>query len=223
MATPIDRIHPPRRLVHTANGRAIELRPWSLDDTDALVAAIDASRSELVAFLPWAHTPPTREIQFHVVRRFVADYWAGRDYAMGIFGGDGTILGGVGLHPRIPLNPNGLEVGYWGHSAHAGRGNVTRAVQMLVALAFDHFGTDRLQVMHNEANAASRRVIEKCGFVYEGTMRNVTVAPTPELVAGGLRTTDKSLMYALCPDDLAALDWLADLRAGLSVVDSFGA
>ena len=221
-SAPIDRNHPPRRIVHRGEAGTLVLRPWSLDDVDALVAAIEASRTELVAFLPWAHLPVSRAAQFEVLCLFIADYWAGRDLAMGIFSERGDVLGGVGLHPRIPLNPSALEVGYWGHSAGAGRGNVTRAVRMLVALAFDRFGCDRLQVMHDEANAASRRVIEKCGFAFEGTMRNITVAPTPALVAGGLRVTGRTRMYALCPEDLASLPWLADVRAGLEVFDAFG-
>jgi ribosomal-protein-serine acetyltransferase len=220
---PIDRMHPPRRVVHRGAGKVIELRPWSVDDVDPLVAAIEASRAELRAFLPWAHQPVTRAGQFEVVRRFHADYWAGRDHVMGIFSEAGEVLGGVGLHPRIPLNPKGLEVGYWGHSAHAGHGHVTLAVRMLVALAFDHFDCDRLQVMHDEANEASRRVIEKCGFLSEGTMRNVTVAPTAELLAGGFRASARNRMYALCPEDLAALPWLAELRRHLEIFDAFGA
>ncbi len=218
---PLDRTHPPRRVIHRGDP-VIELRPWSLDDVDALVAALEASRPDLRGFLPWSHLPITRLGQFEVLRRFVADYWAGRDHAMGIFSEVGEVLGGVGLHARVPLNPKGLEVGYWGHTIHAGKGYVTLAVKMAVALAFDHFDCDRLQVMHDEANAASRRVIEKCGFVFEGTMRNVTVRPSAELVAGGYRASGRTLSYALCPEDLAGLPWLAEIRARLQLFDAFG-
>jgi RimJ/RimL family protein N-acetyltransferase len=221
-STPIDRNHPPRRLVLRGDGSAIELRPWSLDDVEPLVAAIEASRKDLAAFLPWAHLPLTRDGQFAVLARFIADYWAGRDLVMGIFSASGDILGGVGLHPRVPLNPKGLEVGYWGHSAHAGRGHVSGAVRMLVALSFDHLGCDRLQVTHDDDNAASRRVVERCGFVFEGTMRNATATPTPGLVAAGFRASGRTRLYALCPEDLAALPWLAAVRAGLELYDAFG-
>jgi RimJ/RimL family protein N-acetyltransferase len=221
-AFPIDRAHPPRRLVYAGDDGVLVLRPWCLDDVEPIVVAIEASRADLRGFMPWAHGPVTRETHYEVLARFHADYFAGKDQALGIFSPANEVLGGVGFHPRTPLNPKALEVGYWGHSAHAGRGNVTRGVRVLIALAFDFFGVDRLQVMHDEANAASRRVVEKCGFVFEGTMRNVTLAPTPELVAGGLKVSGRTRMYALCPEDLASLAWLGGVRDSLEIEDALG-
>jgi RimJ/RimL family protein N-acetyltransferase len=219
---PLDRARPPSRIVYQDGVRYLELRPWSLSDVDALMTAVLDSTPELKGFMPWSHVPPTRESEYTLVARFNADYYAGKEYIFGIFAEDGAVLGGAGLHPRVPLNTRALEVGYWSHSAHAGKGNITLAVQMLIALAFERFDCDRFQVMHDEANAPSRRVVEKCGFVYEATMRNLTQPATEALREGGYLGTARTRMYALCRDDYEALPWLAQVRAHTTLYDALG-
>lgn len=112
MNLPIDRTHPPSEITYDDGARHLTLRPWALTDVDALVDAIRASEPELRHFMPWAHGPITREGYFELVARFQADYWAGREYVWGIFSASGEVLGGVGLHPRVALNPRALEVSY---------------------------------------------------------------------------------------------------------------
>jgi RimJ/RimL family protein N-acetyltransferase len=202
--------------------RHLVLRPWAVADVDALLAAVAASVTELRRFMPWSHKVMTREEEYALLAKFHADYFAGREYIVGMFSGEGEVLGGLGLHPRAPLNPQALEVGYWSHTAHAGKGNTTLAVRMLLALAFDRFACDRFQVMHDEANTASRRVVEKCGFTYEGTLKHYVFPPTEALRAGGFEGTALTRMYAIVRDDLDTLPWLAEVRAHTTVYDALG-
>ncbi len=222
-AFPIDRLHPPTRVTYRDAGRFIELRPYAFTDVDRLAAAHDRSRAERKGFMPWCHAPSTREQDFDLVARFQASYWSGREYVYGVFSEEGALLGGCGLHPRTALNPAALEVGYWCHSEHAGRGYTTLAVKVLAVLAFDRFACDRLQVMHDEANVASQRVVEKCGFVYEGTMRNATAAVTPEVRAGGYLGTGRHRLYGITPEEFSALGWVGEVRAAVTYFDAFGA
>lgn len=218
----IDRAHPPSLVQYRGGGRYLALRPWGLRDVDALLRAVAESAENLRPYMPWAHQAATREEEYALVARFQESYWAGREYVLGMFAEDGTVLGGVGLHPRVSLNPRGLEVGYWCHAAHAGNGWTTLAVRMLTALAFDRFGCDRLQLMHAETNVASRRVAEKCGFLYECTQRGLSAAASASLREGGYRGDGAHRMYALLPEDLAALPWLDEIRAGVTIVDALG-
>ena len=225
---PIDRAHPPSRLVYRDPAgplrhlEYLELRPWAFHDVDALLDAVTRSLPELRAFMPWAHQPMTRETEYALVATFQAQYHAGREYVFGMFSERGEVLGGVGLHPRVALNPTALEVGYWCHSAHAGRGWTTLAVRMLAVLAFDRFGCDRLQVSCDEANVASRRVIEKCGFAFEGVVRNFTLAVDDGVRASGYRGTGRHRLHALVPGDLPQLDWVARVRAATTAYDALG-
>jgi ribosomal-protein-serine acetyltransferase len=221
-AFPVDRTRPPSRVVYRDGARHLELRPWAFADVDALIAAIDQSNPELRRFMPWAHGEATREGYYTLVAKFQADYWAGREYVLGMFSERAEVLGGIGLHPRVPLNPAGLEVGYWCHSAHSGRGWTSLATRMLVALAFDRFGCDRFQVIYDEANVGSRRVIEKCGLPFEGTIRNATAVVSPEVRSGGYAGTGRHRMHALTPDDLGSLEWLEGVRANTTTYDALG-
>jgi RimJ/RimL family protein N-acetyltransferase len=220
---PVDRAHPPSRVVYRDATRHLTLRPWTLADVDALVEAVNASLSDLRAFMPWAHVPVTREVQYAHVVKSQAEYHAGRDFGFGMFSTTGEVIGGLGLHPRVPLNPRGLDVGYWCHTAHAGRGWTTLAVRMATVLAFDRFDCDRLQVSHDEANVASGRVVDKCGFTFEGLVSNILAAVPDDLKAGGYRGTRRHRLYALLPQDLPRLDWIAGVRAAMTIDDALHA
>jgi RimJ/RimL family protein N-acetyltransferase len=185
-----------------------------MTDAEEIVAAIEASLPELRAFMPWAHAPQTLEGQLERLRVGEAKYFAGEELVMGLFR-EPTMLTMVGLHPRVPLNPRGLEIGYWAPTGHAGKGYTTLAVKIALLYAFDKLGADRVQVGCDQTNLASKRVIEKCGFAFEGVQRNILVAATPELVAAGYRGTAHNPSYALFPDTLEALPWVGELRARL--------
>jgi len=58
-----------------------------------------------------------------------------------------------------------LQPGAWG------RGYATEAARSLLRWAFDAFDLNRVQAEADTRNAASARVLEKLGFVREGTLR----------------------------------------------------
>jgi RimJ/RimL family protein N-acetyltransferase len=223
---PISRAHP-ARLIHVRfRGEALVLGPTLMTDAEAIVEGIEASLPELRRFMPWSHLPQTVQGQLERLRGVEADYFAGRELTMGLFrerpGARRELLAMVGLHPRVPLNPRSLEVGYWAPTPHAKKGFTTFGVKCALVYAFDKLGSDRVQVMTDEANAGSRRVIEKCGFAFEGLLRNMTAAPSAALVAGGYVATGRNPMYALFPDTFAALPWVAEVRASMRWVNLAG-
>jgi RimJ/RimL family protein N-acetyltransferase len=222
LAFPIDRLHPPQRIEYRDDSRYLEIAPWTFEEIDASIAAIEASLPELRAFMPWAHLPLTREGQYRVFATFLADWWAGHQYVAALRGRQRELLGGIGLHPRTPLNPRALEVGYWSSTPHAGRGNVALAVRVMTVLAIDRFDCDRLQVLHDEANARSRRVVERCGFTLEGVVRNVIARPGEDFRRQGYCGTSRELLYAITPEDLPRLAWVEAVRANTTLVDAIG-
>lgn len=72
---------------------------------------------------------------------------------------DGEVAGHVGCFERDGLR----EVGYWVGREHWGRGLASRALAEMVARVPER----PLHARVAEHNAASRRVLEKCGFVLE--------------------------------------------------------
>lgn len=64
------------------------------------------------------------------------------------------------------------HIGYWIDERYAGRGIVPAAVNMIVRHAFDRLRLHRLEINFRPENEPSRRVAEKCGFIYEGDRKS---------------------------------------------------
>ena len=79
--------------------------------------------------------------------------------------GDGTLVGGCGIHPGHDDEP---EPGYWIGVPYWGRGYATEAARALIDRAFGKLGCERLTSRARVSNPASRRVLEKCGFQWTG-------------------------------------------------------
>ncbi len=212
-------------LIDAPGGEALVLRPTRMTDVDAILDAFEASQRELRRFMPWSHMKQTTLGQLDRLRQCEADYAAGRELVMALFRREGdkeTMLSMIGLHPRVPLNPTGLEVGYWAPTEHAGQGYTTLGVRVITLYAFDKLGAERVQVMCDEINVASRRVIEKAGFVLEGIGSNLVQAPKREWIDGGYEQSGRFPMYALTPESFAGLPWLPELRARVRYVNALG-
>jgi [ribosomal protein S5]-alanine N-acetyltransferase len=84
---------------------------------------------------------------------------------------DGRIIGHIEFF--IPVNYwDAYELSYQLYDeAHAGHGYTTEAVQLLVDYLFGTKKKHRIQLVIVPDNAASKRIAEKCGFIYEGRLR----------------------------------------------------
>lgn len=60
---------------------------------------------------------------------------------------------------------------YWLFDAYRGRGFASEAVSLLVDYAFGALGLHRIEAAVFAENDASRRLLERLGFVHEGTLR----------------------------------------------------
>ncbi|HOP12045.1 MAG TPA: GNAT family N-acetyltransferase [Oscillospiraceae bacterium] len=65
-----------------------------------------------------------------------------------------------------------VEVEYCIGTQFQNRGYMTEAVNAVIEYGFERLNLHKIQVSHKAGNIASKRVIEKCGFVYEGTLRD---------------------------------------------------
>lgn len=75
----------------------------------------------------------------------------------------------VGYVQLVPID-DGWEIGYHTVKSYAGRGYATEAVQAFLPVMMDKLGLTQVAGICDAKNAASIRVLEKCGFtrVYEG-------------------------------------------------------
>ena len=84
---------------------------------------------------------------------------------------DGELLGGVGVY-QLEESAGRAEVGYWLGHEHWGQGYATEAVNLLVRVAFARLGIHRVEARVYPWNGASCRVVRRCGFRYEGRLRD---------------------------------------------------
>ena len=64
------------------------------------------------------------------------------------------------------------ELGYCVARDYQGQGIASEALQCVSRYLLDEVGFHRIQLRHTEGNEASGRVMQKCGFRYEGTQRH---------------------------------------------------
>ena len=100
-----------------------------------------------------------------------AAFGEGKAYEFKIVDADGAYLGGCGLNQIDVINKR-ANLGYWVRSRAAGRGITPRAVFLLRDWAAANTDLHRLEVVVATGNLRSRRVAEKCGAVFEGTLRH---------------------------------------------------
>jgi len=83
----------------------------------------------------------------------------------------GEAAGGIGVDPGEGIYANCGRFGYWLGEPYWGRGIMTAAVRATSDYILKHLGLMRLEAPVFEWNPASMRVLEKCGFVREGVLR----------------------------------------------------
>ena len=82
----------------------------------------------------------------------------------------GASIGTVGLHAYDTANRK-IEVGYDLSRAHWGRGLMHEALVAVLDHAFEGLGVHRVEAFVHVANHRSSRLLERLGFVREGTIR----------------------------------------------------
>ena len=85
------------------------------------------------------------------------------------------VIGSIGLHEdRKRDHQNAKMLGYVLAEPYWGKGLMTEAAKRMIKYAFEELRIDLLSVYHYPHNQRSKRVIEKCGFHYEGTLRQAS-------------------------------------------------
>jgi ribosomal-protein-alanine N-acetyltransferase len=162
----------------------LTLRPPTHADFRDWTALRDSSRAFLVPWEPaWAEDHLTRKAFTNRV------YWAGRAIGQGtavplflIRREDQCLIGAVTLD-NIRRGPaQSSTLGYWIGAPHARQGYMREALEAVVHHAWTKLDLSRLEAACLPENTASRGLLEKVGFKYEG------VAQSYLQIAGRWRT-----------------------------------
>jgi RimJ/RimL family protein N-acetyltransferase len=158
--------HPPSPVL-LEDGSA--LRFLTVDDAASVAAAVRASLEHLRPWMPWADEQ-SADVAFQRdrIRRQPAIAARGEEWQYGLFGAGrppdrpAPCLGSFGLMTR--RGPGTIEIGYWVHVDHIGRGHAKRAVAALLDVAFGFEGVDQVLICCDEANARSAAIPRALGF-----------------------------------------------------------
>ncbi len=82
----------------------------------------------------------------------------------------GPMIGYVGLYRMAPAHRRS-EVGYLLRSDHWGKGLMTEALERVVKHGFEALGFHRVEAHTHPENRPSIRLLERCGFQFEGVLR----------------------------------------------------
>jgi RimJ/RimL family protein N-acetyltransferase len=146
---------PPRLLI----GELL-IRRWRLSDAQPLEQAVSESHEELRQWLGWANEERGAQAAFLAATALAWDRGERFEYVVESLAGE--LLGSVGLMRRI--GPGGLEIGYWVHSSHTGRGIAKLAAAKLSSAAFELPWVDHVEIHHDKANLRSGAVPSGLGF-----------------------------------------------------------
>jgi RimJ/RimL family protein N-acetyltransferase len=144
--------------------RAYELRRWHPAQVDAAMAAIEESRPELEAWMPWA-PGLDRDAEMATVVRGAAEFDADRNWPYMLCDGD-EVLGSLGVHDH---RADGYaEIGYWIRTGRTRRGLATSSAAALTAAAFAALpDIGSVVICMDKANLASAAVPPKLGYVLD--------------------------------------------------------
>ena len=141
---------------------SVVLRRFRPVHATALADAVNESLDHLRPWMAWATVAVNASDEETVLREAEAKFDRGSEFAFLIFSHDDQLVGGCGLHPR--RGPGVLEVGYWVHVGHTGRGYAKAATERLVEEAFALPEVGQVEIRCDEANVASAAVARRVAF-----------------------------------------------------------
>ena len=143
------------------------LRPWSEEDALSLYRyACDPAVGPIAGWPP--HTSVENSLE--IIRTILS---APETYAVvlkttGEPVGSVGIMFGDGLH-SAEMEEGDAEIGYWIGVPYWGHGLIPEAVRRLLHRCFKELNLQHVWCGYYDGNMKSRRVMEKCGFVFHHT------------------------------------------------------
>ncbi len=154
------------------DGDGLRLRLPLKADFEAWKNLRITSQDFLKPFEPkWSRLDLTRSNFDARLRRINRDAKAAAEFSFFLFDvetGDERLVGGVTLSNIRYRAACHANLGYWMGANDAGKGHMSAAVGLCLPFVFDRLALHRLHAACLSENMASRRVLEKNGFVEEG-------------------------------------------------------
>lgn len=148
------------------------LRPWQENDAKAL---FELAKNPLIG--PIAGWPPHTSVKnsLKIIREILSEK---ETYAIVLKNGIravGSIGLKIGEKSELDISSDEAEIGYWIGVPYWGKGLVPEAVNEIIRHGFEDLKLKIMWCGYYNGNERSRRVQEKCGFIYHHTSKSVYV------------------------------------------------
>lgn len=171
-------------LPETLHTERLLIRVAKPGDGSIFNQAVVESAEHLKNWLLWVTPVPTVEqSELSCCQAYVRFLMNEDLMAFLILKSTGVLVGCSGLH-YVNWDLRRFEVGYWGRTQYLGRGLISEGVEALTHYALADLQANRVFLTMDERNLASRRLAERVGFEFEGTLRR-----DRKNTQGGLRNT----------------------------------
>jgi RimJ/RimL family protein N-acetyltransferase len=148
-----------------------ELRPYEISHVDEVYASAIESRREIGPWMAWLHADYQRLDVEKWTAHCINAWSAQSEYEFVIHDRKEDVpIGSCGLN-NIDRKDMVSNLGYWVRTSKTGLGAATQATLLIKDFGLNVLGFNRLEIIVADGNAASRRVAEKAGAVYEGVQR----------------------------------------------------
>lgn len=148
--------------------KRLQLRRLRFEDAEGLFPMF----SDIEAMPSYGHEPHrSLDDTYELIRRTENFYTQRVAIRWGIvLAGEEKVIGTCGLH-HLDLAMQHGEIGYELYRDYWRQGIMTEAASAVLNYGFDEMGLHRIEAVINKANVASRSLLEKLGFTYEGALR----------------------------------------------------
>ena len=144
------------------------LRRFTLRDADAMFRNL-YSDAEAIRYLPWDTHANIAETEAHLTG-YITEYKHKDYYAWAIvLKGPNEPIGFISAAVDETINAVKVDYGVgklWWH-----KGYTSNALSELIRFSFEEVQANRVYATHDPRNPNSGKVMEKCGMIYEGTLR----------------------------------------------------
>ncbi|NDV59669.1 GNAT family N-acetyltransferase [Bacteroides sp. 519] len=144
------------------------IRPWKLADAENIAEALNNKKilDNLRDGIPFPYT--VQDAKEFITAMLNAD--KEMTYAFAITANNKAI-GSIGVFRQTNIHARTAEMGYYIAEPYWGKGIGTSAIKQTCDYIFKHTNIIRIFAEPFAHNIASCRILEKCGFKFEGTLR----------------------------------------------------
>lgn len=131
---------------------------------------IDSDREHLQRWLPLLKNVKSVDDEMAYIVQCLAEFGQQKSMNCALYY-KGELAGSAGYN-LISNELKKVKIGYWLGSKFTRKGIMHRAVEFLIAYAFDELGMEKVEILVAESNHASIKVVEGLGLVKEAVIGN---------------------------------------------------